>query len=86
MDEMLFCQSCGMPIVSEEAKGTDKDGSKTDRYCIYCYKDGEFQATYDDIVGYCLDHPENWGEQMSREDAEKKIRAYVSSLGRWRDA
>lgn len=22
--------------------GTEKDGSKSDKYCSYCYKDGEF--------------------------------------------
>ena len=37
-----ICQSCSMPITSNEQYGTDKDGSLNEDYCIYCYKDGEF--------------------------------------------
>ena len=40
--EKNICQSCSMPIVSEEQFGTNKDGSKNNDYCIYCYKDGDF--------------------------------------------
>ena len=31
-----------MPIDNAENKGTEKDGSKTDLYCKYCYRDGAF--------------------------------------------
>jgi len=37
------CQSCGMPKHMDPAKGgTEKDGAKSEKYCSYCYKDGEF--------------------------------------------
>jgi len=37
------CQSCGMPKKMDEGNGgTEKDGSKSDKYCSYCYTDGEF--------------------------------------------
>jgi len=36
------------------------------------------------IVNYCLEHPENWGEDLSKEEAEVKFKAYISSLGRWK--
>ena len=37
------CQSCGMPKKMDDGNGgTEKDGSKSDKYCSYCYKDGEF--------------------------------------------
>jgi len=43
MKTYKFCQSCGMPKKADEGKGgTEKDGSKSDKYCSYCYKDGEF--------------------------------------------
>jgi hypothetical protein len=32
-----------MPIDSEEIKGTDKNGSKNDDYCKFCYDDGVFK-------------------------------------------
>ncbi|MBT4124172.1 MAG: hypothetical protein HN981_05180 [Candidatus Pacebacteria bacterium] len=38
-----MCQSCGMPLSKDPKNGgTNKDGSKSDKYCSYCYKDGKF--------------------------------------------
>lgn len=37
-----ICQSCGMPISSNDELGTNKDDSINTDYCKYCYKDGEF--------------------------------------------
>lgn len=39
-----FCQSCGMPLNlhGEDVRGTEADGSKSIKYCSYCYKDGQF--------------------------------------------
>ena len=39
--EQKFCQSCGMPL-NPEVLGTEKDGSKNEEYCTYCYADGHF--------------------------------------------
>ncbi|MFO1435359.1 MAG: zinc ribbon domain-containing protein [Gammaproteobacteria bacterium] len=37
------CQSCGMPKKMDKGNGgSEKDGSKSEKYCSYCYKDGEF--------------------------------------------
>ena len=36
------CQSCGMPITSDELLGTNKDGSVNIDYCKYCYENGDF--------------------------------------------
>lgn len=37
------CQSCGIPLNKDPNKGgTNEDGSKNDRYCSYCFKDGAF--------------------------------------------
>lgn len=39
------CQSCGMPLQTKEAgdcRGTEKDGSKSEKWCQLCYKDGAF--------------------------------------------
>jgi hypothetical protein len=38
-----FCQSCGMPMEMDPEKGgTNSDGSKTVKYCSYCYQSGSF--------------------------------------------
>ena len=40
-----FCQSCGMPMSRDPQKGgTEKDGSKSEMYCSYCYENGEFTS------------------------------------------
>ena len=39
-----YCQSCGMPLRFdvEEYLGTNADQSRSDEYCYYCLKDGEY--------------------------------------------
>jgi hypothetical protein len=38
-----FCQSCGMPMKKDpEQGGTETDGSKSLKYCSYCYQSGQF--------------------------------------------
>ncbi|MGV2875667.1 zinc ribbon domain-containing protein [Macrococcus capreoli] len=39
-----FCQSCGMPLNlhGEDVRGTEADGSKSLKFCSYCYKDGKY--------------------------------------------
>lgn len=39
--EMKFCQSCGMPLTSNEVCGTNADGSLSADYCTYCYQNGK---------------------------------------------
>lgn len=37
------CQSCGMPLHKDaQGGGTENDGSKSTKYCSYCYQNGEF--------------------------------------------
>ena len=40
MENQTFCQSCSMPLDKPELFGTEKDGSKSKEYCIYCYQNG----------------------------------------------
>ena len=42
---MRQCQSCGMPLQSKKAgdcRGTEADGSKSEKWCSLCYSDGKF--------------------------------------------
>ena len=43
MENKTLCQSCGMPLDTEEVKGTEKNGSKNNEYCKYCYENGAFK-------------------------------------------
>jgi hypothetical protein len=43
MPKTKFCQSCMMPLNKDPKKGgTNKDGTYSDKYCSYCYAEGEF--------------------------------------------
>jgi hypothetical protein len=42
MENRTFCQSCSMPLGKPEMMGTEKDGSKSKEYCVYCYQEGVF--------------------------------------------
>jgi len=51
-----MCQSCGMPLRDNKSKGTEADGSKSQKYCVHCYKKGEFTwkgATAEQMQIYC---------------------------------
>ena len=38
-----ICQSCGMPLDKDPNKGgTNLDGSKSDKYCSFCFQSGKF--------------------------------------------
>lgn len=39
------CQSCGMPLQTKKAgdcRGVEADGTKSEKWCSLCYKDGAF--------------------------------------------
>lgn len=42
MENKNLCQSCSMPLDKPEMMGTEKDGSKSNEYCVYCYQNGAF--------------------------------------------
>jgi|SRR5579872_1615356 len=42
MEAYNFCQSCGMPMDPEDCRGTEQDGTKSTKYCKFCYRNGEF--------------------------------------------
>lgn len=43
MSTKPMCQSCGMPLSKDpQGGGTNADGSKTEKYCSYCYQNGDF--------------------------------------------
>jgi hypothetical protein len=37
-----LCQSCGIPLDTDQLKGTRTNGLKTDEYCKFCYKAGAY--------------------------------------------
>ena len=44
MKSYKHCQSCGMPLTKDpNGGGTEPDGSKSVKYCGYCYEAGAFK-------------------------------------------
>ena len=52
--EQKFCQSCGMPLTDANI-GTNSDGSRSEDYCGYCYKNGVFLQDFNmnQMIEFC---------------------------------
>ncbi len=66
MKKNKFCQSCGMPMSKDPQKGgTEKDGSKNEIYCSFCYKNGEFTSpeidTSEKMQKFCIEKMKEQG-------------------------
>ncbi|WP_040213428.1 zinc ribbon domain-containing protein [Clostridium polynesiense] len=78
-----LCQSCSMPMEDVTLRGTNNDGSSSEDYCVYCYKDGEFleDVTMQEMMETCVPHMVNSG--MKEEDARKMLQNTLPKLKRW---
>lgn len=88
MENMIFCQSCGMPMQKSEEFGTNKDGSTNEEYCIYCFKDGAFTAdiTMEEMIAFCAEHVDDWDMKITKEEAIAMMRENFPKLKRWANA
>lgn len=88
--EELYCQSCGMPMSEPSHFGTEKDGSPSRDYCVYCYKDGAFTAevTLEQMVEANIQYLDEFNRdspvQYTAEEARKVLPEYLKQLKRWR--
>lgn len=78
-----ICQSCGMPITSNDQLGTNKDGGTSEDYCKYCYENGEFidKVSMNEYIEMCS----QYGEQASMTNVEMKkhCKKLFPTLKRW---
>lgn len=82
-----FCQSCGMPMDTEEAVwGTNADGSQNEEYCSYCYQDGKFNAdmSMEEMIEICVP-PMTESTGMEPDKAREMMRSFMPTLKRWKD-
>ena len=88
----VVCQSCGMLIKDETQKGTEKKGEKSDTFCFYCYRDGQFtqNCTVEENggkrnLGFLNEWNERkWGTNFTLEEARAALKEYLPSLQRWK--
>ena len=82
-EDMKFCQSCAMPM-SDEHFGSEKDESKSEDYCSYCYQDGEFTTdiSMEEMIDYSAPKAAE-ATGMSEEAARKMCEDMFPHLKRW---
>lgn len=85
--ELKICQSCGMPM-QEEQYGTNQDGGRNDKYCCYCFKDGEFaqNCTMEEMADFCAGFEVEGGRAKTKEEAKEMLMQYFPTLERWKCA
>jgi len=79
-----ICQSCAMPMDSNDLFGTDADGAANSDYCKYCYANGEFLApdiTMDGMIEVCVPFMVEQG--MEEEIARGFLQEALPQLKRW---
>lgn len=80
-----ICQSCGMPITSEDQLGTNKDKSINADFCKYCYVDGEFvdKVSMEEYIEMCA----QFGAQAGMTKAEMRTfcQNLFPTLKRWKN-
>ena len=85
-----FCQSCGMPLTSNDDCGHDADGSINFDYCKYCYDGGHFlqDFTMDEMIEHCSQFVDEVNKHMpkpmTREEYKQMMQAFFPKLKRWR--
>lgn len=84
--EKKICQSCGMPMESEEQYGRNADGTKNEDYCCYCYKDGVFaqQCGMEEMADFCAPFEVEGGRAKTKEEAKEGLMQYFATLKRWK--
>ena len=84
MTEQKICQSCGMPITSEDQIGTEKDGSINPDYCKYCFDRGEFtdKVTMEQYIDMCSQFGAQAG--MTNEEMRAYCEKLFPTLKRWK--
>lgn len=79
------CQSCGMPLEDPSLLGSERNGSLSHNYCIYCYRNGAFEQpgiTIDEMIEKCILFMV--AEGFDKEEARQMLSEFLLGLRRWR--
>lgn len=77
------CQSCGMPMKSEELRGSESNGTKSLMYCTHCYVSGKFvhpDITVEGMQQLCI---EKMIEMKTPKIMAKLFSLSIPKLVRW---
>lgn len=79
-----------MPL-TDENRGTNADGSRSEDYCVYCYKDGGFTQSFTmtQMIEFCLRFLDQWsgqeGSGLTPVQAKERMLRYFPRLKRWKE-
>ena len=75
-----------MPLEKDGDYGTTKEGNKSEDYCVYCLKDGEFtqDITLEDAIAQCASYSDMAG--VTGEEALLYASKLFPTLKRWKNA
>lgn len=84
MEDTKICQSCAMPLASDDLYGTNKDGSINEDYCKWCYDKGEFidDCSMEEYIDKCSQFGAQAG--MTNEQMHDYCAAVFPTLKRWK--
>ena len=79
-----FCQSCGMPFYQEKDHGTEADGSPSEEFCSWCYRDGAFleDETLEELIERCAPGMAE-SCHITLDEAVSFMGALLPTLKRW---
>jgi hypothetical protein len=86
--KVKFCQSCAMPVENADLQGTNGDGSRSEDYCVYCFKDGAFtkDETMEEMIESCVPFVSKGEPWPNEEIARKAMKELFPQLKRWKNA
>ena len=85
MEDIKICQSCGMPMETNEDFGTNADGGINNEYCHFCWQEGKFTSDVElpefieMQVKIAMDHL-----GMTEEEAREVAETTLPELKRWK--
>lgn len=90
MNTDKLCQSCAMPLNDKgtDFRGTEKDGSKSDKFCAHCYRNGAYiepNLPFEDMVTRGIDGMEKSNANFFKKFLMRKsYPTLLKQLERWK--
>jgi hypothetical protein len=75
-----------MPLTKSEDHGTEKDGSKNEKYCHYCFQNGKFTSdmSLDEMIEVSAKGWSDQDQKVSLMQARAQMKHMLPYLERWR--
>lgn len=83
------CQSCGTILIKNSDKGTESDGRKSEEYCAFCYRQGQFVQNFTiwELIEHNLQGLDSWNQEtglhLTEQEARAELQKFLPTLKRW---